>query len=68
VPKWLMLEAADQHDLTNWCDLYRPTELAQVTISNLTVRLQRLGLIYLRDGDRTLYRSKDEITGQKKLF
>ncbi|NLS97569.1 MAG: hypothetical protein GXX96_35975 [Planctomycetaceae bacterium] len=68
MPKWLMLAAAEQHDLTNWPQLYRLADLAQVTISNLTVRLQRLGLIYLRDGDRTIYRSKDEVTGQKKLF
>ena len=68
MPKWLMLEADAQHDLTTWPELYRLAETAQVTISNLTVRLQRLGLIYLRDWDRTVYRSKDEVTGQKKLF
>ncbi len=68
MPKWLIRQAAEQHDLTNWPQLYRLAEVAQVTITNLTVRLQRLGLIYLRDGDRTIYRSKDEVTGQKKLF
>lgn len=39
-----------------------------VTITNLTVRLRRLGLIYLRDGDRTIYRSNDEVTDQRRLF
>ena len=39
-----------------------------MTISNLTVRLQRLGLIYLRDGDKRIYRNKDEFTGQGTLF
>ena len=34
----------------------------------LTVRLQRLGLIYLRDGDKKIYRSKDEVTRQGSLF
>ncbi len=68
MPKWLMLEAAEQHDLTSWPELYRLAETAQVTISNLTVRLRRLGLIYLRDGDKTIYRSKDEWSGQKQLF
>lgn len=48
--------------------LYRLAEEAQVSISNLTVRLRRLGLIYLRDGDKTIYRSEDEFTGQKSLF
>jgi hypothetical protein len=68
MPKWLMLEAAEQHDLTSWPESYRLAETAQVTISNLTVRLRRLGLIYLRDGDKTIYRSKDEWSGQKTLF
>jgi len=68
MPKWLMLEAAEQHDLTKWPELYRLAELAQVTISNLTVRLQRLGLIYLRDGDKRIYRNEDEWSGQKQLF
>lgn len=40
----------------------------QVNITNLTVRLQRLGLIYLRDGDKKIYRSQDEVTGQGSLF
>ncbi len=68
MPAWLMREAGQRYDLTRWPDLYRLAEEAQVTISNLTVRLQRLGLIYLRDGDKTIYRSKDEFTGQGTLF
>ncbi len=68
MPAWLMREAEQRCDLTRWPDLYRLAEEAQVTISNLTVRLQRLGLIYLRDGDKTIYRSKDEFTGQGTLF
>ena len=63
-----MINASDQHDLTNWPELYRLAETAQVNISNLTVRVRRLGLIYLRDGNKTIYRSKDEVTGQKTLF
>jgi hypothetical protein len=68
MPKWLMLEAAERCDATKWTNLYRLAEEAQVNISNLTVRLQRLGLIYLRDGDKTIYRSKEEWSGQKELF
>jgi hypothetical protein len=69
MPKWLMIEAAERYDLTNWrLGLYPLAEEAQVNISNLTVRLQRLGLIYMRDGNKTIYRSRDEFTGQKKLF
>ena len=68
MPAWLVQDAADTFDFLRWADLYRLAELAQVTISNLTVRLQRLGLIYLRDGDKRIYRSKDEFTGQGTLF
>ena len=39
-----------------------------MNITNLTVRLQRLGLIYLRDGDKKIYRNKDEFSGQGSLF
>lgn len=63
-----MDEASGRYDFTNWPDLYRLAEEAQVTISNLVVRLQRLGLMYLRDGDKAIYRNKDEWSGQKRLF
>lgn len=68
MPRWLIQEAAEQHDFTKWPNLYRLAEKAQVNITNLTVRLQRLGMIYLRNGDKTIYRSEDEFTGQKSLF
>ena len=68
MPKWLIIEAAERYDVTKWRELYRLAEEAQVNITNLTVRLQRLGLIYLRDGDKTIYRSKEEFTGQRNLF
>jgi hypothetical protein len=68
MPVWLIQEAGQRYDFTKWRDLYRLAEEAEVSISNLTVRLQRLGLIYLRDEEKTIYRSKDEFTGQRKLF
>jgi hypothetical protein len=68
MPAWLMREADERCDLAKWPELYRLAEEAQVNISNLTVRLQRLGLIYLRDGDKKIYRSQDEVTGQGTLF
>ena len=68
MPKWLIQEAGQRYDFLKWRDLYRLAEEAQVNITNLTVRLQRLGLIYLRDGDKTIYRSQDEFTGQKSFF
>jgi hypothetical protein len=68
MPEWLMRESAANLDLTSWSVLYELAKTAQVTISNLVVRLQRLDLIYMRDGDKTIYRSRDEFTGQKTLF
>ena len=68
MPKWLIQEAAQRYDFLKWPCLYGLAKEAEVNITNLTVRLQRLGLIYLRDGDKTIYRSEDEITGQKSLF
>jgi len=37
-------------------------------ISNLTTRLLRLGMIFIPKGAKTIYRSKDEFTGQQTLF
>jgi hypothetical protein len=68
MPAWLMREAQRRFNFLEWRDLYRLAEKAQVNITNLTVRLQRLGLIYLRDGDKKIYGSKDEVTGQGSLF
>lgn len=68
MPKWLMMDDTKRYDLTRWPDLYRLAEEAQVNISNLTVRLQRLRLICLRDGEKTIHRCKDEFTGQGTLF
>lgn len=39
MPKWLMFDAAERYDLTEWRELYRLAEAALVNISNLTVRL-----------------------------
>lgn len=68
MPEWLMREVADTLDVTSWPVLYELANTAQVTISNLVVRLRRLDLIYMRDGEKTIYRSRDEFTGQKTLF
>lgn len=68
LPKWLLKEAAQRYDLTSWADLYRLADEAQVTISNLVTRLRRLEMIYMRSGSKTIYHSKDEVTGQASLF
>lgn len=61
-------DAAERHDSTKWPGLYRLGEKAQVNSCNLTAWLQWLGLIYLRDADKAICRSKDERSGEMRLF
>jgi hypothetical protein len=68
MPEWLMREAQQRYDFTQWRDLYSFAEEAKVNISNLVVRLQRLTLLYIPKGTKKLYRTEDEATGQGKLF
>jgi hypothetical protein len=68
MPKWLLDEAAQRYDLTQWRDLYALADEAQVNISNLSTRLLRLGMIFIPKGSKTIYRSEDEFTGQRTLF
>lgn len=68
LPKWLLQEAAQRYDLMCWQDLYRLKDEAQVNISNLTTRLQRLGMIFIPRGSKTIYRNVDEFSGQRSLF
>lgn len=68
MPEVLIRQAERRYDFTKWPDLYRLRDEAQVSISNLVVRLQRLSFIYIPEGSKTLYRSKDECTGQQTLF
>ena len=68
MPKWLIFEEKKQYDFTSWQDLYKLADLAQVTISNLRVRLERLGLIYIPEGSRVIHRSQHNFAGQGELF
>lgn len=68
MPDWLIRTALRDVDVTAWSTLYDLAERAQVTISNLTVRLQRLGIIYIPDGGREIFAGRDAYIGQKHLF
>ena len=68
MPDWLIREAQGHYDFTRWDDLYTLKDEAQVSISNLVVRLQRLKLIFIPEGSKTIYRSEDEFRGQRRLF
>jgi hypothetical protein len=68
MPAWLIREAVERYDVTNWPDLYRLTEEALVSISNLVTRLHRLKLIFIPKGSKRIYRSEEEYNGQGLLF
>jgi len=68
MPSWLMKEAAQRYDLIQWSALYDLAKEAQVNISNLTVRLHRLELIFIPKGSKKIYKSKGEYAGQGSLF
>ena len=68
MPRWLMNESAQQHDVTRWPDLYQMAQAARVNISNLVVRLTRMDLIYIPEGTKDIYPGRDAYHGQKHLF
>ena len=68
MPDWLIRQAIKDMDVASWPALYELAERAQVTISNLAVRLQRMDVIYIPEGTRDLYAGRDAFLGQKHLF
>ena len=55
MPQHILTELKQNRDLTSWKDLYQIAEKLGVTISNLTIRLQDLGWIYLDSDARKIY-------------
>lgn len=68
MPSWLIREAVQNLDVTYWPDLYELAELAQVTISNLVVRLHRLNIIFIPAGSKQIFAGRDQYLGQLYLF
>ena len=56
LPTEKVLQYSEGVDLTVWRNLYGMTEAFDVTISSLSVRLQRMGLIFIKD--RIIYNLK----------
>lgn len=52
-------------DLTSWSTLYELAERFGVTPTAVRVRLEELGYIFVKD--QTIYRSREEYSGQKAL-
>ncbi|MBD3375761.1 hypothetical protein GF406_12055 [candidate division KSB1 bacterium] len=67
MPKALILKYCNSLDLKNWPNLYKMAEDFEVTISALTVRLQRLNMIYISN-ENTIHASREEYYGQTSLF
>ena len=68
MPQWLIREAVENVDVTQWANLYALADRAQVTISNMVVRLHRLDIIYIPEGSKQIYPGRDAFTGQLQLF
>ena len=66
MPSNLLWEAVSDVELTSWPNLYGLRKLFQVTISALTIRLERLGVLYVAT-DGQLYPSLQEYHGQTRL-
>ncbi len=66
MPSQLLWNAIRDLDLTSWTNLYQLRDLFQVTISALTIRLERLGVLYVATGGQ-LYPSLPEYHGQQRL-
>lgn len=67
MPSHLLSKAIWDVDLTSWSNLYELRQLFQVTISALTIRLERLGLLYVTP-DGQLYPSLQEYHGQRRML
>ena len=66
MPSSLLWEAIRDVELISWPTLYGLRELFQVTISALTIRLERLGVLYVA-ADGRLYPSLQEYHGQRRM-
>ena len=66
MPSDLLMEMVHDVDLTNWSQLYKLRDHFQVTITALTIRLEKLGLLYISD-ERHLYPSRQEHDGQLRF-
>ena len=68
MPAWLIHAAIEDVDVTSWPNLYALAAKAQVTISNLVVRLHRMGVIFIPEGSKIIFAGRDEFVGQLHLF
>jgi Zn-dependent peptidase ImmA (M78 family) len=68
MPRSMITDEAKKIDSTQWPNLYRLAERFGVTISALRVRLEQFNLVYLDQGTKKLYPSRDDAQGQARLL
>lgn len=60
MPRYILEKKINGLNLTNWRHIYAMADELGVTISNLVVRLQDLGWIYIPNGSRQIYVNQSE--------
>ena len=68
MPAWLIREGPGPLRLHPLGRPLRPEGRGPGKHLEPVVRLQRLKLIYIPEGAKTIYRSEDEFRGQRRLF
>lgn len=68
MPRSMITDEAKKIDSTQWPNLYRLAERFGVTISALRVRLEQFNLVYLDQGTKKLYPSREDAQGQARLL
>lgn len=68
MPRDVLQEKAKHRTLTKWSHLYAMAEDLEVTISNLTTRLQDLGWIHIPNNSKQIYLGKSHPNEQGQLF
>jgi hypothetical protein len=66
MPQHLVMQEIDGRDLTRWQTIYWLRDLFSVSITAMTKRLTKLGLIYV--SDKVIYHSADEALGNALMF
>lgn len=67
LPHRLLRQFIMTEDLCDWNSLYHLRDKFDVTISALTMRLKKMGLIYI-DDDKNIYQGEASYRGQEKLL
>ena len=67
MPTVLLRKVCADYDLMKWPNLYDIARVFNVTISALRVRLEQMNMIYVDGKTKTIYRSKEEFSGQLAL-